>query len=203
VPNETVMAWIRARVDADAPMRKAAEQRTAGPAEPGGEGSPDVLMVLTRDHNQVRTLIQQLTALPGHQASDADDLSRRRSLVQAITTELSLHEAAEEELFWPAVRKALPDGDTWADRAQAQEAESKATLSALTGLEPDYGGFDSLAQQLTAQVRKHVAYEAQVFGLMREAVSQNEREKLGKRLLEARKKDTSRPRTRAANKLSA
>jgi hemerythrin superfamily protein len=192
------MAWIRARVDADAPMRKAAEQRTAEAAEPGGEGSPDVLMVLTRDHNQVRTLIRQLTALPGHQAGDADDLSRRKSLVQAITAQLSRHEAAEEELFWPTVRKVLPDGDTWADRALAQEAESKATLTRLTGLESDRDEFDSLVQQLTAQVRKHVADEAQVFGRMRKAMPESDREKLGKRLL-ARKKGASRPRKRAAN----
>ena len=69
MPNEPVLAWIRARVAADAPMRKTAGQRIADPAANGGEvGSPDVLMVLTRDHNQVRTLVQQLTALPGHKA---------------------------------------------------------------------------------------------------------------------------------------
>jgi hypothetical protein len=79
VPNEPVMAWIRARVDADAPMRKSAEQRTGEPAGPGKDASPDVLMVLTRDHNQVHTLVQQLSALPGHKAGGSpEDLSRRK-----------------------------------------------------------------------------------------------------------------------------
>ena len=201
MPNEPVMAWIRARVDADAPMRKAAEQRTGEPAGPGDDASPDVLMVLTRDHNQVHTLVQQLSALPGHKAGGSpEDLFRRKWLVDMITGRVSRHEAAEEEHFWPAVRKALPDGDAWADGAVAQEQEGKQTLTALAGLGPDSDEFDSLVEQLVAQLRKHVAYEAQVFGRMREAMTEEDREKLGRRLLAAKEKSTAHSRERASRK---
>jgi hypothetical protein len=76
---------------------------------------------------------------------------------------------------------ALPDGDTWADEALRQEQEAQRTLSALAGLGPDTGEFDSLAERLTAQVRKHVAYEAQVFLRIRETMPATGREKLGRR----------------------
>jgi Hemerythrin HHE cation binding domain len=203
--SESVKQWIRARIAADAPMRAAAQRRTAEPSEEGGEdASTDVLMVLTRDHNSVRALLQQLSAIPGHKkGGTAEDISQRKSIVDMITVRLSRHEAAEEELFWPKVRKALPDGDQWADGALAQEQEGKETLTTLGKLEPDTDEFDSLVEQLEAQCRKHVAYEYQVFPRLREAMPDAEREKLGQKILAARKRAPTRPRKRAPQKPAA
>lgn len=109
VGSEPVKAWIRARVGADAQMRAASQQRPTEPAGPGDDASPDVLMVLTRDHNQVHTLVQQLSALPGHKAGGTpQDLYRRKTIVDMITARVSRHEAVEEDIFWPAVREVLP-----------------------------------------------------------------------------------------------
>jgi hypothetical protein len=203
--SESVHEWIRARAAADAAMRRAAEQRTAEPAEPGSEdASHDVVMVLTREHNQVRALVQQLSALPSHKAGGSPaDLSRRKSIGDMITVRLSQHESAEQEYLWPAVRKVLPDGDRWADGALDQEQEGKETLTALGRLGPDSDDFDSGVEQLVAQLRKHVAYEEQVFLRLREAMPGGDREKLGKRLLAARKKAPTRPHKRAPQKPAA
>jgi hypothetical protein len=38
-----------------------------------------------------------------------------------VTVRLSEHERIEEEHFWPAVGKALPDGDEYAGKALRQE----------------------------------------------------------------------------------
>jgi len=193
--SESVQQWIRARVAADAPMRKAAEQRTAEPSDDESEDiSTDVLMVLTREHNKVRVLLKQLSAIPGHKkGGTAEDESERKSIVDMITVRLSRHEAAEEELFWPAVRKALPDGDQWADGAQEQEQEGKETLTALGELAPDTDEFDSLVEQLEAQCREHVAYEYQVFLRLREAMPDDEREELGQEIVAAQKRAPTRP----------
>jgi Hemerythrin HHE cation binding domain len=196
--SEPVKEWIRARVAADAPMRKAAEQRTAEPSVEGKAVSTDVLMVLTRDHNMVRALLKQLSAIPGHKTGGSpEDESQRKSIVDMITVRLSQHEAAEEELFWPAVRKALPDGDQWADGALEQEQEGTETLTALGKLEPDTDEFDSLVEQLEAQCRKHVAYETEVFRRLREAMPDDEREKLGKKVMRASKRGPTRPHRQA------
>ena len=196
--SETVRQWIRARVAADAPMRKAAEQRTAEPSESAEELSTDVLDVLGRDHNMVRALVKQLSAIPSHATGGtAEDESQRKSMVDMITVRLSRHEAAEEELLWPAVRKVLPDGDQWADGALAQEQEGKDTLTALGKLEPDSDEFDSLVEQLTALLRKHVAYEEEVFLRLRAAMPASEREKLGKRVARASKQAPARPHRQA------
>lgn len=197
--SRTVRAWIRDMVAADTAMHEAAGQRTAEPSgDEDGDLSTDVVMVLTRQHNKIRALLKRLSAIPGHkQGGTAEDLSQRKSIVDMITVRLSQHEAAEEELLWPRVRKALPDGDHWADGALAQEQEGKKTLTALGRLGPDTGEFDSLVEQLEAQCRKHVAYEYQVFLLLREAMPDEAREKLGQRILTAQKRA---PRKRAAHK---
>jgi iron-sulfur cluster repair protein YtfE (RIC family) len=193
--SEAVQQWIRDRVAADAQMREAAQQRTAEPSgDEDSDSSTDVVMVLTREHNKVRALLKQLSAIPGHkQGGTAEDLSQRKSIVDMITVRLSQHEAAEEELLWPAVRKALPDGHEWADGALEQEQEGKETLTALGKLEPDTDEFDSLVEQLEAQCRKHVAYEYQVFLRLRDAMPGDQREKLGKKVQRASKHAPTRP----------
>jgi hemerythrin HHE cation binding domain-containing protein len=203
--SESVKQWIRARVAADGPMREAAEQRTAAPSDEGGaEASTDVLDVLGRDHNNVRALVKQLSALPGHKnGGTAEDKSQRKSIVDMITVRLSGHEAAEEELLWPTVRKVLPDGDDWADGALRQEQEGKETLTALAALEPDTDEFDSLVEQLVAQLRKHVAYETEVFRRLRESMPGEDREKLGKRVLKAEKRAPTRPHKQAPQRPAA
>jgi hypothetical protein len=91
-----------------------------------------VLVVLTRDHNQVKALQEQLETLPSRATGGSlTQMSRRKSIVDMITVKLSQHEAVEEEYFWPAVRESLPDGDRWADEAIEQEQQGKDTLTTL------------------------------------------------------------------------
>jgi hemerythrin-like domain-containing protein len=182
--REKVREWIAARVAADAQMRAAAQRRTARPAPPADpESSHDATVVLTRQHNQVRALLRELRALPGHRDGGSEqDLSKRRSIVDMITARLSQHEAAEEEHLWPAVRAVLPDGSQWADGALAQEQEGIQTLTALGKLDPGTDDFDDHVERLVSQLRRHVAYEDRVFLLLRGAMPDGDREQLGRRL---------------------
>ncbi len=188
--SETVRDWIAGRVAADEQMRSAAAQRTAEPGEPESpDVSQDITDVLTRQHNQVEALQKQLAALPGHRkGGTAADLVKRKSIVDLMTARLAGHEAAEEAHLWPAVRAALPEGDRWADGALQQEQEGNETLAALAPLDPDTDEFDDLVEQLVSQLRKHVAYEARVFVLLREAMPGDEREKLGRKVASAVKR---------------
>jgi hypothetical protein len=200
--KQVVREWMASRVAADDQMRAAAAQRTAEPPEPvDPDDNHDAIVVLGRDHNQVRYLVQQLQALPSHKTGGpAGDLARRKSIVDMITMRLSGHEAAEQEVFWPAVRSALPDGDKWADGALEQEQEGKDTLTALGRMDPDSDEFDEHVEQLVAELRKHVAYEERVFLLLRRAMPDGEREKLGQRLLAAKKRGPTRPHPHAPKK---
>jgi hemerythrin-like domain-containing protein len=191
--KESVRSWMKARVEADEQMRAAARQRTA---EPPGIEDPDedhdAITVLVRQHNQVQYLLKQLQALPSHTTSGSrEHMSARKSVVDMITVRLSEHETIEEEHFWPAVRNALPDGDQLADTALQQEG--KDTLTELGRLDADSRDFDEHVEQFVLQVRKHVAFEEQVFLKMREAMPAGDLDRLGQKLLSAMKTVPTRP----------
>lgn len=185
--KETVLSWIKRRVSADAQMQAAARHRDAEPGEiVDPDNDHDALVVLTRDHNQVNALRQQLETLPSHR-------SQRKSIVDMITVKLSEHEAVEEQYLWPAVREAMPDGDRWADEAIEQEQQGKDTLTALGKLEPDTDEFDELVEKLMLLLRKHVAYEEKLFLELKSAMPDEARRQLGEKLLAAKKLAPTRP----------
>jgi hemerythrin superfamily protein len=192
--SQTVRDWIARRAAADNQMQAASRQRNAEPGEPSDpEHNLDATVVLTRQHNQVRTLQQQLEAIPSRTGGTASDFERRKSIVDMITMHLSRHETAEEEHFWPAVRSVLPDGDEWANTALEQEQEGKDLLTALGRLAGDTDEFDEHVEKLVLVLRQHVAHEEQVFLRLREAMPHEEREKLGRKLLKASKRAPARP----------
>lgn len=188
--KESVAAWLKARVGADEQMRAALRARTAEPPEPEApeDDRPDAITVLGRQHNQVNYLLKELQALPSHTTgASAEQMAARKSIVDVITVRLSQHETIEEKHFWPAVRKALPDGGRYADEALQQEQEGKDTLTELGRLDPDSREFDEHVEQFVAEVRKHVAFEELVFLKMREALAEEDLDRLGAKLLSAMK----------------
>ena len=204
--KDSVAAWLKARVVSDEQMRTALRERTAEPPEIEApeDDRPDAITVLGRQHSQVRYLLKELQALPSHTTGgSAEQMSARKSVVDMITVRLSVHETIEEEHFWPAVRKALPDGDRYADQALRQEQEGKDTLTELVRLAPDSREFDSRVEQFVAQVRKHVAFEELVFLKMRDEVPHEDLARLGEKLLSAMKTAPTRPHKRAPQRSGA
>jgi hemerythrin HHE cation binding domain-containing protein len=205
--KESVAAWLKARVGSDEQMRTALRERTAEPPEIDPETereSHDAVTVLGRQHNQVDYLLKQLQALPSHTTGgSAEQMSARKSVVDMITVRLAGHETIEEEHFWPLVRKALPDGDQYADQALGQEQAGKDTLTELGRLDPATREFDELVEQLVAQLREHVAFEDMVFLKVREAVPREELDQLGEKLLSAMKTAPTRPHKHAPKRRGA
>lgn len=187
--KQAVLDWVKDRVRADPQMQAAARHRDAGPGEiEDPRDDHDALVVLTRDHNQVKALQEQLEALPGHATGGSEaQLSRRKSIVDTITVKLSQHETVEEEYFWPAVRKAMPDGDRWAAEAIGQEQQGKDILTALGRLEPDTQEFDELVEKLVLSLRTHVAYEEKLFLQLKSVLSDQARRELGEKILKAQR----------------
>jgi hypothetical protein len=205
--KDSVAAWLKARVASDEQMRAARRQRTAEPPEIDPETereSHDAVTVLGRQHNQVNYLLKQLQALPSHTTGgSAEQMSARKSVVDMITVRLSEHETVEEEHFWPAVRKGLPDGDQYADQAIEQEQAGTETLAQLGRLDPDSREFDVLVEKQVAQQREHVAFEDMVFLKVREAVPPEDLDRLGEKLLSAMKTAPTRPHKHAPKRSGA
>ena len=187
-------------------MQDAAARRTAEPKPPkaedpqnpeAGEFSRDVTVVLTRQHNQVRALLEQLQALPSHKTGGtAEDISARKSIVDmghgpAVR-------ARDDRGKVPVAGRA--QGGRGRGRSRGRGAEpgtgGMQTLAELGGLAPDTDRLDECVEQLVAQCRKHVAYEEKVFAKLRDAMPGDQRERLGRKIETATAKGPARPRRR-------
>jgi hypothetical protein len=183
-----VLEWLKNRAAADAPMRAAAARaRNAEPGNPDQDNT-DIASMLTRQHDRVTALLQQVKAIPGvtkggSQAQQAE----RSAIIGVVTVALSQHEAAEEEHFWPWVRSVLDDGDDLAGPAFGQEQEDKDLLTALGKTQASHERFDELAEELDKACRKHVAFEDRMLLKLRTAASREDREAAGARFLRARR----------------
>lgn len=203
--NDEVERWMRERVAADPQLREAALQRDAEPGEINDpENVREVTTVLTRDHNQVKALLEQMKAIPAHsKGGSAQDAHQRKSIVDMITVALSQHEAAEQEYLWPAVRDVLDDGQQLSDQALEQEQQGKDILVALGKADPQTQEFDDGTEELDERLRAHVAFEDRVFLRLTEAMADKERVKLGKKLNRAEKAAPTRPHPHAPKEPAA
>lgn len=109
----------------------------------------DALGLLKRDHRLIAELFEEFQKAGQQQL---DPLARR------ICKLLRIHAQIEEELFYPAVRKALDDA-ALIDAAEREHAQAKATIARIESLTSDDATFKTTVAQLAAEVREHVAEE--------------------------------------------
>lgn len=181
-----VHEWIRRRAHGDAPMREAARDRSVEPGGVEDEDETEISTVLTRQHDQVTALFNELRMIPGAtNDGSAEQRARRAAIVSAIAATMSLHEAAEEQELWPAVRAGLPGGEALADTAVGQERKAQEVLTELGHCSGDEDRFDELAERCDAVIRKHVAFEDRVLLALGDTMGEDDRRTLGRRILDA------------------
>ncbi len=130
----------------------------------------DVVDLLRRQHQEARRLLSQVEQLSG----DA-----RRDEFEQLVQLLAVHETAEEEVVYPAVRKMVDDGDTLADARTAEEDEAKKALSELEKIGVEHPEFDSKLDSFKQLVLSHAENEEQeVFPQLRETHSREQLESL-------------------------
>src|ERR1700721_3722541 len=89
------------------------------------------IAILTADHKTVTKLFADFDKLKAA-GSDED----KASLVDQICNELKIHTELEEEIFYPAVRKAIDDGDLM-DEALVEHAGAKDLIAELEDESPE------------------------------------------------------------------
>jgi hemerythrin superfamily protein len=109
----------------------------------------DALGLLRRDHKLVDELFNEFQ-LAGQQ--QLDPMARR------ICKLLRIHAQIEEELFYPAARRALTDASL-IDTAEREHAAAKSSISRIESSTSDDPAFKAMVATLAAEVRTHVAEE--------------------------------------------
>jgi hemerythrin superfamily protein len=136
-------------------------------------------------------LFESLDGAPSGSGAVASGLE---TTVNNLIIAESQHEAIEEEFFWPAVRKALDDGDALADKAIDQEQAGKKLLQRLEDGKPGDPDYHDALQEFIKAGREHIAYEQDVvWPQVEAAISREELEKLGEKLEVAKKIAPTRP----------
>lgn len=155
----------------------------------------DVFEVLAADHAEVKQILAALQESPGVGQGASDlVLSARTKLAERLVMDSSRHEAAEEQYFWPAVRKHVPDGDALADEAIGQESEAKEVLNKLSKLTAGDSEFDELIATFIPAARHHIAFEeTRVWPGLRSAITADQARQLGDQVAKAESHGPTRP----------
>jgi hemerythrin superfamily protein len=118
------------------------------------EGQISAVDLLKQDHDEVETLFKDYKML----AEGKGDAGDRRALSTRICGMLAVHTMIEEEIFYPAARKARVDPDLL-DEAQIEHGSVKQLIAEIGAANADEPLYDARIQVLGEQVRHHVKEE--------------------------------------------
>jgi hemerythrin-like domain-containing protein len=110
--------------------------------------NPAVTM-LKDDHDRVKTLFDRFESAKGRAA--------KRKIVRAALTELKVHAALEEELFYPAVRKAV--GKELMNEADEEHHVAKLLIAELDRMDGSESHHDAKFLVLAELVKHHIKEE--------------------------------------------
>ena len=110
----------------------------------------DAIALLRADHKEVSGLFAEY--------EKTRSVARKEDLVEQICTALTVHAQVEEEIFYPAVKRALKDVEL-VPEAIVEHATLKDLISQVEGLQPDGETFDARIKVLSEYVKHHVDEE--------------------------------------------
>ncbi|MDA8392363.1 MAG: hemerythrin domain-containing protein [Actinomycetota bacterium] len=155
---------------------------------------PDPFELLASDHEQVRTMLDQLQRSAPTALTTESEMNLRKAAVDRLIIAESQHEAVEEMYFWPAVASLVPEGRVMADRGREQEDQAKQVLQMLDKTQPREVTFEKLVMQVIPPALEHISYEEEVvWPQLRSKLSAEAAADLGEKLAKAKKLAPTRP----------
>ena len=112
--------------------------------------SEEATALLKADHKLVDSLFKEF------EATKSD--KKKKQLVDQICKELTIHAQVEEEIFYPAVQKALKDHEL-VPEAIVEHSSLKELIAAVKGVEPDGDMYDAKVKVMSEYVKHHVKEE--------------------------------------------
>jgi len=120
-------------------------------------GRTDVVQLLTAQHDEIKNLFRSVSEGSGE---------ARREPFECLVRLLAVHETAEEEVVYPALRTA--GAGAVADARIAEETEAKRILADLEKIGPTGDNFLVTFEQLRSAVLAHAENEErEVFPVLR------------------------------------
>ena len=114
-----------------------------------GSGSMDAVTLLKQDHDDVNRMFEEF---------ESADEDRKFELAAEICQALTVHATIEEEIFYPAARRAGIDADLL-DEADIEHASAKELIAQIEGGNPDDDHYDAKVKVLGEYITHHVVEE--------------------------------------------
>jgi len=129
-------------------------ERTAENTAPRTMREADAVDLLTDDHLEVGALFKQYEKLAKKEAP----AEQRQALAQTICAMLKTHTTIEEEIFYPASRRAGIDADLL-DEADIEHASAKELIAQIEAGDPGDDHYDAKVKVLGEYITHHVVEE--------------------------------------------
>jgi len=140
----------------------------------------NAIELLTQDHKNMRALLEELAG------TTARGVKKRRELLDKIQTNLSVHTAIEEEIFYPAFRKAgdgKDDAKMYFEALEEHRAAGDLVLPDLLRTDVESEKFSGRARVLRELVEHHAdEEEKEMFKRARALMSRKVLDELGEQL---------------------
>jgi hemerythrin superfamily protein len=148
----------------------------------------DAVDLLEDDHKTVEDLFGR------YEEAGDEAYKEKRQVVDRVIKELSVHATIEEDIFYPATRKARGETEQMVAEAYQEHTKVKQTLAELETMDAEDPRFDQTVRGLIADVRHHVEEEeGEMFPQVQQALSKEELESLGEQMKEAKKTAPQKP----------
>lgn len=141
-----------------AAAQKSSPARAKSPPTRAGASAKrqkDACDLLDADHKAVKALFKEYESLS---ESRSRSTTKKRQLADQICQELTVHAAIEEEIFYPAVRKAIKDNDLM-NEAVVEHASAKDLIAQIKGMDAGDEMFDAKVTVLGEYIDHHVKEE--------------------------------------------
>jgi iron-sulfur cluster repair protein YtfE (RIC family) len=117
----------------------------------------DACELLDADHIAVKHLFVEYARLA--MAAPQQSIDERTQLAARICEELTVHAQIEEEIFYPALRKASPAAAMLLDEALSEHQQAKELTAQVQALGPACPEMDDLVAKLACAIEHHVKEE--------------------------------------------
>src|SRR5690349_7383125 len=143
--------------------------------------STDAIVLLKEDHKRVKKLFKDF------QEAGEDAKVRKGKIVSQILEELTVHTYLENEVMYPAVRKALPDLEEDVLESYEEHHVADVLCMELFTMSPEDEHFDAKTTVLIENVTHHIEEEEQEwFPKVRAGLGRKQLQELGEQMRQLR-----------------
>lgn len=115
----------------------------------------DACDLLDADHKAVKKMFTEFEELTEARGNTRE---KKRMLAERICLELTVHAQIEEEIFYPAIRKAIKE-DLMMNEAKVEHTTAKDLIAQIQGMDPGDPLYDARVLVLGEYIDHHVKEE--------------------------------------------